>query len=110
MLDFVLTKPRVGLVHIADNERNVLKRSIVAAEINRNRPALGRQEFREFDESVTQFHADDPHADTEDPFQMFEFWASHLTIGDSLEGEDPRIKVHSAIHVRHGYPDRGHAC
>src|SRR5262249_20032626 len=61
----VLSEPLICFVHVRHNERNVLKPTIVAPRIDRDRPALWRQIFSQFDRLISELHANDPRSDSE---------------------------------------------
>src|SRR5688500_7663511 len=61
MFDFVFTQQRVSLVHVARNDCNMLKPTIIAARINRNRTTLRGQVLSQFDQFVAQLHSDHSH-------------------------------------------------
>src|SRR5438094_8210128 len=99
MLHFRLTQPSVGLIHVADNDRYVLKPPIVATRINGDRPSFWRQVFRELDELVAEPHSYYPHSQSEHPFQVLVVLAGNFRIRYFLKSEHLGIKIHRAIHI-----------
>jgi len=61
----VLAQPAVGAVHIAHDNGDVLEPSVVAAGIDRRRPAPRREEFGQFDVLFTEPDPRRPHPETE---------------------------------------------
>jgi len=59
--DLVLTEDRVGAVHVADNNGDVLKPKIIAARIHRNRPASRSEKLRQLNRLITEFHFNQSH-------------------------------------------------
>ncbi len=49
VLDFILSQNRVGAVHVADDDGDVLKPDVVASGINGNGTALGSQKLQQLD-------------------------------------------------------------
>src|SRR6266404_1815115 len=57
-LDVVLAQTLVGLVHITNDDRDMLKPMIVAARVDGNRAALGSQILNQLNMFVAQLHPD----------------------------------------------------
>src|SRR6266849_412378 len=64
--DLVLPQQTVGLVHVADDDGNMLEPAVVAARINRDRPPFRGEVFGEFDGFISQPHSYNPHPKPED--------------------------------------------
>ena len=60
VLDAVLAQPRVGRVHVADDDRDVLEPAVVAARVGRHRPAARRQVLGQLELLVAEPQPDDP--------------------------------------------------
>ena len=85
MLDVVPAQQRVGLVHVADDDRDVLEPLVVAAAVGRDRPALGGEEVDQLDLLGAEAQAGDPRAQAEDAEQTLLGLARDLVLGDQLE-------------------------
>ena len=48
VLDAVLPEPCIGPCHVADDDRDVLKRAIVGTDVGRHGPAFRRQKLGQF--------------------------------------------------------------
>ena len=105
MLHFVLPQPRIGLVHIAHDDRDVLKPAIIAAGIDRNRPTLGREIFSELNVFIAQLHANHTHSQPKYAFEMFVILSGQFNVRYFLECEHLRIEVNRTVHVRDGDSD-----
>src|SRR2546421_114217 len=92
MLHFRLTELSVCLVHVADDDRYMLKPTIVATGINGERSSFWRQVFRELDELVAEPHSYHPHSQPEHTFQMLVVFASDFSVGYFLERKYPTLK------------------
>ena len=68
VFDFILPQPLVGLIHIADDDGDVLEPEVVAAGINRHGAALGSKVLDQLDALVSQFQPYHPHAQTKHTF------------------------------------------
>src|SRR3989442_9591201 len=99
MFHFRLTELSVCLVHVADDDRYMLKPTIVATGINGDRPSFWYQVFRQLDELVAEPHSYHPHSQPEHTFQMLVVFASDFSVGYFLERQHFGIKIHCAIHV-----------
>src|SRR5437762_7817380 len=87
MLHFRLTELSVCLLHVADDDRYVLKPPIVATRINGDRPSFWRQVFRELDELVAEPHSYHPHSQAEHTFQVLVILAGDFGIRYLLKCE-----------------------
>src|SRR5208282_279423 len=67
---FVLSQAGIRFVHVTDDDRDVLKPTVVTARIHWDRPAFRRQIFREFDEFVAEPHTYHAHSQSEHTFEM----------------------------------------
>src|SRR5437016_1581289 len=99
MFHFRLTQLSVCLVHIADDDRYMLKPAIVATGIHGERSSFWRQVFRELDELVAEPHSYHPHSQPEHTFQMLVVFASDFSIRYLLKCEHLGIKIDGAVHV-----------
>src|SRR4029434_570522 len=70
----------VGLVHVADDNGDVLEPLIVAARVRGDWSASGHKISGEFDELIAQTHAHDSHPLPEDALKPFVFVAYHLDV------------------------------
>jgi hypothetical protein len=85
MANFMTAQVLVGFVHVADDDRDMLKPVIVVAPIDRDRPAFGREILREFNQFITKLHPHDAHAQTKNALQFLVFRAMYLYVADFLE-------------------------
>src|SRR6266478_7049991 len=109
VLNFVLPQPGVRLVHIADNDGDVLKPAIVAARIDGDWSTFRRQVFCELDELVAEPHSYYAHSQPEYPFEVLVALPGDLGVRYLLERQHFGIEIHSAIHVGDGDADRVYA-
>src|SRR6266566_3218906 len=99
MLHFRLTELSVCLLHVADDDRYVLKPPIVATRINGDRPSFWRQVFRELDELVAEPHSYHPHSQAEHTFQVLVILAGDFGVRYLLECQHLGIELHGAVHI-----------
>src|SRR5688572_13863826 len=66
MFDFVFTQQRVSFVHVAGDDGNMLKPTIIAARINRNRTTSRSEVLSQFNKLFAQLHSHHAHAETKD--------------------------------------------
>ena len=105
MLDFILPEPGIRSPHIADDDRNMLEPSVIAAGIYRERTSLGSKVFCQFDELVAQLHTDDPDPQAEDALKMLVIITGHFAVGHLLKREYAGIKIDGPVHVGNGDSD-----
>ena len=98
-------QPSVRAIHIADDQRYVLKPAIVAARIGRRGPALRRQVLGELDELIAETQSGSAQAQPEDALQMLELRTVGFEFGDLLKREDARVKIHRPVQIRDGQAD-----
>src|SRR5919109_2015469 len=106
MLDTSVLQPPVCAIHVADNDRDMLKRAVVAARISGDRPAARGQVVRQLDRLLAQPQSRDPSL----PAYAGELRQSRVAndvVGHFFEGQDVRIESERAIHVVDGDSDRG---
>src|SRR5437762_6416893 len=106
MLHLVLAQPCVCLIHVADDNRNVLKPPVIATRIERNGSSPWCEVLIEFDGFVAQFHPDNANAYSEHTRKMLHLFTRDLHVRHFLEGEDTRVKVDRSVHIGHGDRDR----
>ena len=68
----------IRLVHVTDDDGDVLKPAIVTARVYGNRPALGSEILGQFYEFVAELHARNAHARAENSLQPFVFIDRHF--------------------------------
>src|SRR6266850_2254579 len=105
MADFVSAQLLVGLVHVADDDGDVLKRKIVTAPIGGNGSALRSEILRQLDYLIAELHARDAHAQTEDALQLLVFRAVHFDVADLLKAQHFGKKFHRTIDIRNRHAD-----
>src|SRR5690349_17327273 len=110
MLHLVFAEPLVSAVHIADDDGNVLKPSIVAARIGGRGPSSRGQELRQLDVLLTEAHSGRPRVKAEYTGEVLIALAIHFRLRDFLKVEHGRIKVDGAIEVGYGQANRIDAC
>src|SRR6266436_5602244 len=106
MLNFELAKSGVGLVHIADNDGNVLEPAVIALGVDRNRTTAWRKELHQFDMFVSQRQAYHPQAQTKNPIEVLIGVARNFALDFLMKGEYARIEVDRALQVRDRNADR----
>ena len=102
MLDSVLPQPRIGLVHVADDDGDVLEPAVVGAHVRGNRAAARDEVLRELDEFIAQPHANNTHAQAEHALQMLVSVAVHFDVRHFLEAQHAREEFRRAVHVGNG--------
>src|SRR5580765_41021 len=95
----VLTQPGISLIHVANNDRDVLKPPIITARINWDRAPLRGEILGEFDKFVVEPHPYRAHSQAEYTFQMLIVLASDFGIRHLFERKDFGIEIHRPIHV-----------
>src|SRR5437016_14124418 len=80
MLHFRLTELSVCLVHVADDDRYMLKPTIVATGINGDRPSFWYQVLRQLDELVAEPNSYHPHSQAEHAFQVLAVFPADFRI------------------------------
>src|SRR5713226_6547755 len=80
VLDFVLPQNRIGAVHIADDDRNMLKPDVIASGIYGNGPALRSQKLQQLDGFTSKLHRYNSNARPEDAKEVFDVVPSHLCV------------------------------
>src|SRR5262245_31234935 len=114
MLDLVLAQPLVGTIHVADDERDVLKPAIVTTRIHRDRPAPRGEEFGQLDEFLAEPHPYHPHPQAEHALKLLVDTAGNLDVRDFLERQDTGVKFHRTLRVGnlhpHGFYRFDHRC
>src|SRR6266566_4393294 len=99
MLHFRLTELSVCLVHVADDDRYMLKPTIVATGINGDRPSFWYQVFRQLDELVAEPHSYHPHSQAEHAFQVLVVFPGDFRIRYLLKCEHLGVKIDGPVHV-----------
>src|SRR5713226_2581950 len=72
VLDFILSQHRVGAVHVADDDRDVLKPDVVASGINGNGTALGSQKLQKLNGFTSQLQVHNSNARPEYAEKVFD--------------------------------------
>src|SRR5712692_1194920 len=72
VLNFVLPKNRVGAVHVADDDGDVLKPDVVASGINGNGAALGSQKLQKLNGFTSQLQRHNSNARPEYAEEVFD--------------------------------------
>src|SRR5215467_1664603 len=80
VFDLVLTEDRIGTVHVAYDDCNVLEPEVVAPRIHWNGPAAGSEELSELDRFLTKLHVHQSHARTKNPEEMFNVLPGYLAV------------------------------
>ena len=80
VLDVILAEHLIRLVHVADDDSNVLKPKIVAARIGWNSAAAWRKELNEFDRLIAEFHLDDANARSENSKEALNIFSGHFAV------------------------------
>src|SRR6266498_5104591 len=93
------------LVHVAHDNRDMLKPKIVAARIHWNRPPARCEILSEIDKFISELHPHDAHPRAKNAFQMFVLLSENFDVRDFLKRERG-IERHRAIHVAHRHADR----
>src|SRR6266513_2487175 len=93
------------LVHVAHDNRDMLKPKIVAARIHWNRPPARCEILCEIDKFISELHPHDAHPRAKDAFQMFVLLSENFDVRYFLKRER-RIEFHSAIHIAHRHANR----
>src|SRR6266568_4006051 len=93
------------LVHIAHDNRDMLKPKIVAARIHWNRPPAWCEILCKIDKFISELHPHDAHPRAKNAFQMFVLLSENFDVRDFLKGER-RIELYRAVHVAHRHADR----
>jgi len=83
----------------------MLEPTIVTARVSRYRPTLGRKIFRQLQRLIPEAQSDNPHAHAEHALQVLVLAAGDLDVRHLLEGQNPRVEVHCAIHVGDRHTD-----
>jgi hypothetical protein len=96
----------VGLVHVADDDRDVLKRVIVTAPVRRDRPSFRREILDQLDRLIAELHARDTHTQAEETLQLLVFLAVHFDVDDFLKAQNLGKKFHGSVYVRNRHADR----
>ena len=103
----MLAQLRIGRVHVADDDRDVLEPLVVAAAVDGDRAALGREIVDQLDLLVAQAQAHDARAHAEHPEQVLVGIALDLDLGHHLEWQDARVEGERALHLADRDADRG---
>src|SRR5438132_11156272 len=98
MLHFRLTELSVCLVHVADDDRYMLKPPIVATGIDGDRPSFWYQVFRQLDELVAEPHSYHPHSQAEHAFQVPGVFAGDFRVRYLLACQHLGLELHGAVH------------
>ncbi len=109
VLHSVLAQPPVRPIHVAHDDRNVLEPPIIAAGINRDRPALWRQVVGQLDELVAQPHADDAHPQAENALELLVLTSGDFDVGHLFERQHVAVEGHGTVHVRDSHADGIHS-
>src|SRR2546426_9377256 len=78
VLDSVAAEPEVRLLHVVDDDRDVLEPAVVAPCIGERRPPARCEVLGQFQALVSEPQRDDPRAGPEDPLQRSEEHTSEL--------------------------------
>src|SRR6266852_6028037 len=105
VLDFILSQNRVGAVHVADDDGDVLKPHVVASGIYGNGAALGSQKLQKLDGFASQLQCYDSHARPEYAKEVLDLVSRNLSVRHLFEGQNASIEINGAIHVLYGYRD-----
>src|SRR6266540_7190973 len=65
MLDLVFAQPAIGTIHVAHDDRGVLKPAIVAMGVSRDGASFGREVLGEFENLVAEAQPRDANAKSE---------------------------------------------
>src|SRR5216683_3412973 len=106
VLDFILSQNRVGAVHVAYDDGDVLKPHIVASGIDGNGAALGGQKLQQLDGFASELHGDNSHARPEYAKEVLDLVSRNLSVRNLFEGKHVSVEVNRAIHVLNRYGDR----
>src|SRR5215471_3808559 len=106
MLHLVLAQPLVRAIHVADNDGDVLKPSVVAAGIGRSRSSSRREEFREFDVLFTEAHPCRSHPKTKHAEEVLVPLAVYLGLRDLLKIQHGGVELDGTIEIRNRESDR----
>ena len=85
MFHFVLTQPGISLLHVARDDCDVLKPTIVAASIDGKRASFRSEVFGQLDELIAQPHSHYAHAHSEKTLQVLVIIADHFNVGNFFE-------------------------
>src|SRR5690348_12059081 len=96
------SQPCIRLVHIAGDDRHVLKPAVVSSRIGGERLAGTVQILSKLDLLLAKLHPSYAYVTVRAP-------SLHLCIGHLHEIEHPRVKGDRAIHICDGEADRLHA-
>src|SRR6516164_3926562 len=102
MFHIVFPQNRIGAVHVADDDREVLEPQVVAAGIDGNRAAARSEKLYEFDRLAAEAHAHNPGARTEHAKEMLQLISRDFRVSHLFEREYAGIKLHRAVHVGDG--------
>src|SRR6266540_597965 len=92
------------LVHVAHDNRDMLKRKIVAARIHWNRPPTRCEILGKIDKFISELHPHDAYPRAKNAFQMLVLLSENFDVRDFLKRER-RIERHRAVHVAHRHAD-----
>jgi hypothetical protein len=104
--DPMLPEACVGLLHVGDDDGDVLERAVVAAGVGWSGAPRRRKVFSQLDPFAAEGEARDAHADGEEAGQMLDVVADELDrLADLLERQDACVEVDRAVEVAHGEPN-----
>src|SRR6266567_5845332 len=106
MFHLVLPQPGIRLVHVANNDGDVLEPAIIAARIHWNRATLRREIFRQLDGLVPKPHSDHAHSQSEHALEMLVVLTSDFGVRYFLEREHLGIEIHRSVHIGDRDSDR----
>src|SRR5690349_12244127 len=95
----------VSFIHIGNDDRDMLKRLVVAAPIGRNGSSLGREILCQLEDFRSELHAYDAHAHTEEALQFFILAAIDFEIADLLKIQYLAEELTRAVDSRNGHAD-----
>src|SRR5262245_17423868 len=102
-------KSRIGAIHIAHDDRDVLKPSVVTPRIDRDRPSPRREVLHQLDALVAEAHAHDAYPQSKDSLQALVVLAPHLRVRDFFKTKNVRVERDRAFDVPDRHPDGAHA-
>src|SRR5262245_41356538 len=104
----MLAEPLISAIHVAEDQRNVLKPAVVAARVDRDGTPLRGQVLGQLDDLVPEAQPGPPQPQPEHAWQMLELLAGGLEFGNLLEREDAGVELDRPVDIRHRQADRIH--
>ena len=105
-MNVVLPQHLVGLGHVADDDRHMLERQVVATSIGGHRRTGGAEELHELYALAPQLKVNHPNVRTADAVKLIELRTTALRIAHFLEGKDPGVESDRLIHIGDGHSHR----